>query len=218
MRCCERAPPWRPCRALGALDPFGVEALLIQLEQSMAIQVWLVDGVARATEVLSEKYLGETEVDVGETVCCALGDFGTDGLQSEDDELIAGALLAFRGAFCGAALLAMEPDAALGWARSADPSADAIRVYLALAEQMLRSVVESAASVLDVSTEIGRPKLEERSLGGTLLQTHAPSDTAVIGSRLEIFVDGAHFPARIFLLTDSKTISGILRALRVSSN
>jgi hypothetical protein len=182
----------------------------------MAIQAWIADGVARATEELVETHAVDTDADVLESHCCALGDFGSSEFPLADDDLVAGVMMSFRGVLSGAALLVMDPEDALGWATADGNKTDPIAAYVQLSEHLLKSVVESASDALEAEMELGPARLEESSIAGCLLRTHAPSDTVLISSRLDIEAGHQRRSARIFLMMDGKVVSTLLGALSVS--
>jgi len=133
--------------------------LIIPFEQSMAIQAWVADGVARATEELVETHAVDTDADVLESRSCALGEYGSSEFPVADDDLVAGVLMAFRGALSGAGLLVMDPEDALSWATADGPKPDPVSTYVELAERVLTSVVESASLALEAATEVGPARL-----------------------------------------------------------
>lgn len=185
----------------------------------MAIQVWIADGVERAAEGLRERHAFDTELEILETRCCALAEHGAEGLSlGTHDEVVAGVLLAFQGPLCGASLLAMDPHDALGWSQAGGVTTDPISTYLELSARVLGSVVESAAEALETRTEIGQPKLEETSLTGCLLRTHAPSDTVLTSSRVRIVAGREVYPASLHLLMDPKRMFAMLAALSVAAH
>jgi hypothetical protein len=184
----------------------------------LAIQEWVADGVDRAAEALTETHAVDTEITALETLCCALRDFGSDPSHGRGDELVAGVLLPFRGTLTGAGLLSMDPEDALAWAHSDGSCEDPIETILELGTRMLSAVIESASAALQAPTEIGKAKLEESSLAGCLLSTHAPSDTVLIRTRIEITAGHQSQHANLSLLMEPKVVSALLGALSVSMN
>jgi len=178
----------------------------------------VADGVDRAADALTETHAVDTEITTLETLCCALGDFGTDASHGHDDEVVAGVLLPFRGTLSGAGLLSMDPEDALAWARSDGDCDSPIETFLELGACMLAAVIQSASSALRAPTENGAAKLEESSLAGCLLSTHAPSDTVLIRTRIEIRAGHQHHHANLSLLMEPKVVSALLAALSVSMN
>jgi hypothetical protein len=171
--------------------------------------------VDRAGEELAETHAYDTELTVLDTRCCALADFGHGGPVVGDD-CVAGVMRAFRGRLAGAALLSMEPEDALAWSRADGGGGSPIETYVALAGDVLGAVALTAAEALDVEIELGESRLEEESVGGCLLRTHAPSDTVVVASRLEIRAGGQPLTAYLLLLMEPKVVSALLGALAVS--
>jgi len=203
---------WRAARE--PLRP-GADPLIIPLEQSLAIQAWIADGVDRAAEELAERHAFDTEITVLDTRCRALGDFGDDVTDAGED-MNAGVLGALRGGLSGTALLAMEPDDALAWMLSDGNSAPPVDAYVRLAGSVLASVGRSAAEALDVEVELAAPALVEDSVASCLARTHAPLDTVLISSRLEIRVGRQLLPAQLHLIIEPKLVSALLGALSVS--
>ena len=184
----------------------------------MAIQHWIAQGVARAAEELSETHAIDSRIEVRETRCCALGDFGSAGLCSSYDDLTACVILSFRGPLSGGVLLCMDPEDALAWSRADSAGGDSVRAYIGLGRRVIGAVVESAADVLEASTDLGTAELAETSVAGCLIRTHAPSDTVVIYSQISILAAGRFLPADLYLMLDPKRMSAMLGALSVSAH
>jgi len=189
--------------------------IVVPLEQSLAIQAWIAEGVDRASEELAESHAFDTEITVLESHCCALADFGVQGL-GVGEELVAGVLRGFRGPLAGASLLAMEPEDALSWSLSSGQGHSPIETYVELAGDVLGAVVETAGEALEVDVELGTSRLEEDSIAGCLLRTHAPSDTVVVSARLEIKAAGHPVIGHLLLVMEPKVVSALLGALAVS--
>jgi hypothetical protein len=178
----------------------------------------VADGVDRAADALTESHAVDTEITALETLCCSLGEFGSDASHGRDDDLVAGVLLPYRGTLCGAGLLSMDPEDALSWARCDGVCQSPIETFVELGSRMLAAVIESASRALGAPTEIGAAKLEESSLAGCLLSTHAPSDTVLIRTRIEITAGHQRRRADLSLLMEPKVVSALLGALAVSMN
>lgn len=209
------SPDGQPADRVWCVESSGADPLIIPLEQSLAIQAWIADGVDRAAEELAETHAFDTEITVLETRCRALGEFGTDASDVAED-LTAGVLGACRGRLAGTALLAMEPDDALAWMRSDGNGAPPIETYLKLGGRLLASVMRSAAEALDVDVEMAAPSLAEASVASCLARTHAPLDTVLISSQLEIRAGRQQLPAQLHLIIEPKLVSALLGALAVS--
>lgn len=169
----------------------------------------------RAAEQLADRHAFDTEITVLETRCCALGDFASEGLPGGED-LIAGVMRAFRGRLAGASLLSMEPEDALAWVVADGDGENPLETYVDLGGCVLAAVAEAAAEAIGVEVEVGEPRLEESSIAGCLLLTHAPSDSVLVSSRLEVRAGGQHLSAQLHLVMEPKVISALLGALSVS--
>jgi hypothetical protein len=192
------------------------ETLKISTRQSLAIQCWIADGVIQAAEELSDRYADGTRIDLRELGCCALAELGETEPRPPDDDLVAGVLLAFEGPLAGVALLAMEPEDALWWARGGAGDVDPVATYVELAGCVLGHVVDSVGASLGLASELGRPRLEENSLVGCLARTHAPSDTVVLSSRLRLEAGGRHCEAWLYLLMAPKRLASLAGAMGVA--
>ncbi len=192
--------------------------MIISLEQAMAVQLWIAEGVTCGADELSERHAVDTELEILETHCGTLSEFGREGLRPADEDITASVLLSFHGRLSGATLFTMEPEDALAWARADGSEGDPVATYLDLAREVLSSVIISASAALGVETEIGRPKLVERTLGGCLLSTHAPSDTVLTSSRLRLQAGRMYYDASLHLLMEPKVMGAMLGALNIASN
>jgi hypothetical protein len=172
--------------------------------------------VDRAAEELAERHAFDTELTVLETRCCALAQFGVDTGVDPGDDLVAGVMRAFRGRLTGTGLLAMEPEDALAWSLAGGSEHSPVDTYVGLAGTVLGAVAGSAAEALGVEVELAPARLEEDSVAGCLIRTHAPSDTVVVCARLEIRAGGHPAPARLLLVMEPKVVSALLGALAVS--
>ena len=201
--------------APAGVRPHRSRALIIPLEQSLAVHAWIAEGVDRAAEELADCHAFDSEITVLETRCWPLAELGSLGFEG-GEELIAGVLCAVRGRLSGAGLLSMEPEDALAWVLADGPAADALARYVELGGRVLAAVARAAASALQVEVEVGAARLEEASVAGSLVRTHAPSDTVVVGSRLELRAGGQRFAAQLHLVMEPKVVSALLGALAVS--
>ncbi len=188
-------------------------------EESDRLRGWLGDGLISASRQLSDAHSAETRVHVLHARAFPLDQFGELGLHGDEDDLVAGALTACRGDLSGAALLHMDPEAALAWSRALAPGADAIATFLGAGDVLLGSVIRAASDVLGLPTELGACQLVEDTLGGCLLATHAPPDTVLIGAKLvvETGAEGAAdeqtHDATFHLLLDGKLVGAMLQTI-----
>ena len=192
----------------------GSPTLFIPLEQSLAIQAWLAEGVDRAAEYLTNEHAIDTELTVLETLACPLADFSTDGLVGEADR-IAGVVKSFRGRLEGTGLLALDPEEALAWSLADGDQSRPVETYIELGETVLQSIADVAGEALGIEVEAGPSRLEETTVAGCLVGTHAPPDVVLLPSRVEIRVAGQWLSAELHLLMPPKVLSRLLRALAV---
>jgi len=149
-----------------------------------------------------------------ETLAWPLADFSTDGLVGEADR-IAGVVESFRGRLEGTGLLAMDPEEALAWSLADGDQSRPVETYVELGETVLRSIADVAGESLGIEVEAGPSRLEETTVAGCLIGTHAPPDVVLLSSRLEIRVAGQWLSAELHLLMPPKVLSRLLRALAV---
>ena len=154
---------------------------MIPLEQSLAIQAWLAEGVDRAADRLVDEHAVETEITVLETRCGRLSELAAEGFLSEG-ERIAGVMRAYRGPLEGAALLAMDPEEALAWSLADGDGHSPVETYIALGGRVLQAVAEVAAESLGVEAQLSTARLEESTAAGCLLATHAPPEVCAAAS------------------------------------
>ena len=75
----------------------------------------------------------------------------------DEDDLVAGALTACRGELSGAALLHMDPEAALAWARHLAAEADPIATFLGAGDVVLGAALRAAGDALGTTLEFRSP-------------------------------------------------------------
>jgi len=182
----------------------------------MAIQTWMAQGLDRAAETLREIHAVDSEIEVRETRCCSLADFAAGGLYPPEDDAVAGVLVPLQGGLSGVAMLAMAPDDALAWSRCDADGRDPAARFLELGRRVLDEVIESACEALNVDCKRGDASLQEDLLVACLLETHAPSDTAVVCSRFTLYAGRQEFCGYLYLLVEPKRIARLLAALCVS--
>ncbi len=188
-------------------------------DESARLREWLGDGLVSASRQLSDAHSAETRLHVLHARAFPLDQFGELGLHGDEDDLVAGALTACRGELSGAALLHMDPEAALAWARRLEPEGDAIATFLGAGDVVLGAAMLAAGDALGLPTEVGACRLVEDTLGGCLLATHAPPDTVLIGAKLQVETgeegsdDEERHEAFCHLLLDAKLVSAMLRTV-----
>jgi hypothetical protein len=184
----------------------------------MAIQLWICDGMDRATETISEIHAFDTDLCVEHTLCGRISEAeveaGTDG--ENDLEWKACVLQPFSGDFRGVAVLSMDPDEALAWVVADGSKRDIVGSFLEIGSKLLEGVVDAAQSVMGEKLVMGPSRFREDSITGCLLSTHAPADTVAVNSTVQIRACGRNLSAQLHILVEPKSMSRLLRALSVS--
>ncbi|MCH2187399.1 hypothetical protein MK280_16195 [Myxococcota bacterium] len=147
-------------------------------------------------------------------MACPLAEFSTDGLVGDADR-IAGVVKSFRGRLEGTGLVALDPEEALAWALADGDQSHPVETYVELGETVLQSIADVAGEALGIEVEAGPPRLEETTVAGCLVGTHAPPDVVLLSSRVEVRVAGQWLSAELHLLVPPKVLSRLLRALAV---
>jgi hypothetical protein len=186
------------------------------LEQAMAIQVWITEGVDRAAEAIRETHAFDTDLYIDQTRCHRLSEISEADPVDHDIEWKACVLLPFTGEFRGAAALSMSPDEALGWAVADGSKQDIVGTFLELGGKVLGGIIEAAQALAGPNLSMGCPRFREDSLTGCLLSTHAPSDTVAIRSLIRIRAGGRDLEGQLHVLMEPKSMSRLLGALSVS--
>jgi len=99
--------------------------------------------------------------------------------------------------------MSLEPEDALFWLRligSDDPLED----FVSLGRGLLEHAVSATAEAFGASAKPGPPRLVEDSVVAIVLGTHAPSDTLILGARIDLTAGGRSLPVRIHLLFEPK--------------
>jgi hypothetical protein len=194
-------------RARGPLT--GEIVLYISPEQLDTLRAHITAGFDRATQLLCREHADDTGVEVRECHCCSLANF-PQGAVCSDDDLIAGVLVRFEGGIAGTALLAMDPQNALDWVQAAGARPDPIATYLELGRLLLGEISRELASQFSAEIELSSASLQENCVGAVLLQTHAPSDTAVISTRFDIAAGDSVLPGYVYVLMEPKPLGSAL--------
>lgn len=186
------------------------------LEQSMAIQVWITDGVDRASESIREIHAFDTDICIEQTRCQKLSELSETDSGAADIDWKACVLRPFSGEFRGAAALALDPDEALAWAVADGSKKDIVGTYLEVGGEVLGGIIGAAQALAGSNLNMGCARFREDSLTGCLLSTHAPSDTVAIRSLVKIRAGGRDLEGQLHVLMEPKSMSRLLRALSVS--
>lgn len=185
--------------------------LKISTEQMIALHGFFADAARVSESALAEMSGCETEIDVHEIRCTALGEFGDRGMQISDD-LVAGVMGRLEGAMPGSLSLVLDPDEALLWARLGDDS-DAIRGFVSYAQVLLEGIAVAMTEILERETTFEGAALVEEPELAMLIQTHAPSDTLVFSCRVRLDVRDEAFEAMTHLMIEPKYLSPLLSGL-----
>jgi hypothetical protein len=177
----------------------------------IALHGFFADAASVSESALAELSGCETEVDVHEIRCTALGEFGDRGMQLSDD-LVAGVMGRLEGALPGSLSLVLDPDEALLWAQLGDDS-DAIRGFVSYARVLLEGVAVALSEILERETTFEGAVLVEEPELAMLIQTHAPSDTLVFSFRVRLDVRDEALEAMSHLMIEPKYLAQLLSAL-----
>jgi hypothetical protein len=191
-------------------------ALMISMEQMIALHSFFAEAVALGESAMAEILGAETEVDVLEVRCTALGDFGDSGLQLSDD-MVAAVMGRIEGAMPGSINLVADPEEALSWSTNGGAD-DPVATFVALGDALLSGVVAGLSEVMESPAEFCDPGLVEEAELAMLVKTHAPSDTLVISTRLRIEVRDEIITAHSHLLVEPKYLTRLLSALSAASH
>jgi hypothetical protein len=180
----------------------------------MAIQLWICEGMDRATETIAEIHAFDTDLCVEHTLCGRISEAETDG--ENDLEWKACVLQSFIGDFRGVAVLSMDPDEALAWVVADGSKRDIVGSFLEIGSKLLGGVFDAAQSVMGAKLAMGPSRFREDSITGCLISTHAPPDTVAVNSTIQIRACGRSFSAQLHVLMEPKSMSRLLQALSVS--
>jgi len=190
--------------------------LMISTEQMIALHGFFAEAAAVGEASIGEITGCETEVEVEEVRATALADFGDRGLCLSDD-MTAGVMGRLEGVMPGTANLVLEPGEALLWARLGGGE-DPLAMYVALGKTLLEGVATFLAEVLEGEVAFDGARLVEQSELAMLVATHAPSDTVVFSTRMQIIARDEKFDAVSHLLVEPKYLAQLLSALSAASH
>ena len=185
--------------------------LKISTEQLIALHGFFAEAAAIGEASLAELSGCETEVEVLEIRCTSLGDFGERGLRLSED-LAAGVIGRLEGAMPGSLNIVLEPEDALIWAQIGN-DADPLETFVSLGSVLLEGVAVVLSEILESETRLQGTALVEEPELTILVKTHAPSDTLVFSTRLQIAVRDEVVGAVSHLLIEPKYLAPLLSAL-----
>jgi hypothetical protein len=185
--------------------------LKISTEQLIALHSFFAEAAAIGEESLAEISGCETEIDVLEIRCTSLGDFGDQGMRISQD-LVAGVMGRLEGVMPGSLNVVLEPEDALLWAQIGNDS-DPLDTFVSLGRVLLEGVAVALSEILQAESQFQGAALVEESELTMLVKTHAPSDTLVFSTRLQIDVRDEVVSAISHLLIEPKYLAQLLSAL-----
>ena len=185
--------------------------LKISMEQMIALHGFFADAARVSESALAELSGCDTEIELHEIRCTALGEFGDHGMQLSDD-LVAGVMGRLEGAMPGSLSLVLDPDEALLWAQLGD-DADAIRGFVSYGQVLLEGIADALTEILERETKFEGAALVEEPELAMLIRTHAPSDTLVFSSRVRLDVRDEALEAMAHLMIEPKYLGQLLSAL-----
>jgi hypothetical protein len=190
--------------------------LRTSLEQSMAIQVWVAEGMDRAASAIREVHAFDTDLAIEQTRCDSLSEMSSVSSEDSDEFWRACVLKPLTGEFGGVVLFSMDSEEALAWVVADGAKRDIVESFLQLGERVVDGLVESATHLMDIQMESGGSRFREDSITGCLLSTHAPPDTVAIGNTVKIRSGGCELTGHLHILMEPKSMSQLLRGLSVS--
>ena len=191
-------------------------SLKTSLEQSMAVQVWITEGMDLAADRVGDVHSFDTDICVERTRCYALSEISEHAGGESESDWRSCVLRPFGGKFRGVAVLSMEADEALAWVVADGGKKDIVGTYIDLGARLVEGLIESARKAVEPDLTLGCARFREDTLTGCLLSTHAPSDTVAIASRLRVRSGGHELEGELHILMDPKSMGQLLGSLSVS--
>ena len=185
--------------------------LKISTEQLIALHGFFAEAAAIGEASLAELSGCETDVEVLEIRCTSLGNFGEQGMRLSED-LAAGVIGRLEGAMAGSLNIVLEPEDALILAQIGN-DADPLETFVSLGSVLLEGVAVMLSEILESETRLQGTALVEEPELTILVKTHAPSDTLVFSTRLQIAVRDEVVGAVSHLLIEPKYLAPLLSAL-----
>jgi len=185
--------------------------LKISTEQLIALHGFFAEAAAVGEASLAEISGCETEVEVLEIRCTTLGDFGERGMRLSED-LVAGVIGRLEGVLPGSLNIVLEPEEALLWAQIGSDG-DPLETFVSLGCALLEGITVALSEIMQAESQFQGAALVEESELMMLVRTHAPSDTLVFSTRLQIDVRDEVVSAISHLLIEPKYLTQLLSAL-----
>ena len=140
-----------------------------------------------------------------------LREFGEQGMRLSED-MVAGVIGRLEGAMPGSLNIVLEPEEALVWAEIGN-DANPLDTFVSLGSVLLEGIALALSEILGSESQFNGPALVEESELMMLVKTHAPSDTLVFSTRLQIDVRDEVVSAVSHLLIEPKYLRQLLSAL-----
>lgn len=165
----------------------------------------LDQGLAAAAAALEAGGASPQQIRCGRVALCRLGAFPLLGYLP-DAECRATVVMPVEGPFTATALFSFSPEDALRWVSWLEPGPSprgpaVLEAYRAAATVVGGQVLRA---VLGPSLRLERAALQEDSLVGTLLATHAPRETLLLCVELLLESGAEHLGGAFYLLADGK--------------
>ena len=171
----------------------------------IALHGFFAEAAAIGEASLAELSGCETEVEVLEIRCTSLGNFGERGMRLSED-LAAGVIGRLEGAMPGSLNIVLEPEDALILAQIGN-DADPLETFVSLGSVLLEGIAVVLSEILESETRLQGTALVEEPELTMLVKTHAPSDTLVFSTRLQIAVRDEIVAAVSHLLIEPKYLA-----------
>ena len=185
--------------------------LKISTEQMIALHSFFAGAVACSEARLAEISGCETEIEVLEIRCTSLGGFGEQGMRLSED-LVAGVIGRLEGVLPGSLNVVLEPEEALLWAQIGNDT-DPLDTFVSLGRVLLEGIAVALSEILEAESQFQGAMLVEEPELMMLVGTHAPSDTLVFSTRMQINVRDEIVSAMSHLLIEPKYLGQLLSAL-----
>jgi hypothetical protein len=125
---------------------------------------------------------------------------------------VAGVMGRLDGVMPGSLNVVLEPEDALLWAQIGNDS-DPLDTFVSLGRVLLEGIAVALSEILQAESQFQSAALVEESELTMLVKTHAPSDTLVFSTRLQIEVRDEVVSAISHLLIEPKYLAQLLSAL-----
>ncbi|MAE96937.1 MAG: hypothetical protein CL910_19995 [Deltaproteobacteria bacterium] len=159
----------------------------------------------RAAARLAAGFPAPTAATVPELEIGTLAEFPERGLIAGDD-MTASLVVPIEGRHCAAAVLSLEPEAALLWIQRSSEGAQGDP--LARFREIARAAIETLmGAVFEEPVRLGAGMLHEADIPSILHGTHAPADTALLSARLVWADESAAWGGVFYLLAEPKQLA-----------